>query len=212
MTKPISRGSSDSRAVALTFDDGPVPGQTEEILKILEQAGVNVTFFPLGCHMDEYPELVHAIEAAGHELGNHTYTHPKLNNPDGTPCLSRKAIEDEILKAQDVFRRLVGPTPSIYRSPYFNFNPHVDAITSEQGLAVVGNSNFPGDWKDDARPEFLIAEALKAEAGDILLFHDRSTAMTEALPTILAGLRKKGLACGTVSQLLFSKQTMQKES
>ena len=74
----ISSGSSSKHAVAITFDDGPSPRYTPQILALLKQYHARATFFVLGCKVEKYPAVIKAALAAGHELGNHTYSHPRL--------------------------------------------------------------------------------------------------------------------------------------
>src|SRR5260370_8637776 len=109
--RSVWRGPRDRRALALTFDDGPGEG-TPDILEILAEHGVPATFFQCGANVDRLPEIARAVAARGHEIGNHSYSHPYLF------LRSPGAIEDEVRRAQETIERHTGVTPKWFRAPY----------------------------------------------------------------------------------------------
>ncbi|NBC10143.1 MAG: polysaccharide deacetylase family protein [Planctomycetes bacterium] len=188
---------NDRNAIVLTFDDGPVPGQTPRILEILQAKQARATFYVLGELAEAHPDLVRDIRDAGHEVGNHTQTHPHFRDAD--PQL----IDREMRQAQDVLTRILASHPSTFRPPYFDYNEHVARTATDLGLPVIGNSIFPGDWVENATPDELRETASSdTKAGDILLFHDRSAAMVEGLPLILDDLIERGLSFATAADLV----------
>jgi len=190
------------RAVVLTFDDGPVPGHTTRILDILAEADAVATFYPLGVEARRHPELIRAIAEAGHEVGNHTDTHPHFN--DAPP----EVIEREMTDAQATLTRLLGQAPTTFRAPYFECTDVAAQVAARLGTAVIGNSVYPGDWKPEATADELFHAAThRTGSGDILLFHDRSAAMLDALPRILAELRRMGLTFATAADLVTRRRT-----
>jgi peptidoglycan/xylan/chitin deacetylase (PgdA/CDA1 family) len=108
----LVRGPRERRRVALTFDDGPAPPFTGQILDVLRDYRVPATFFVCGQNAERHPELVRRIHAEGHTLGNHTYSHPFLY------IQSRQRIAEEIDRTQEVIGRLTGYRPRLFRPPY----------------------------------------------------------------------------------------------
>lgn len=180
---------------ALTFDDGPSP-DTARILDILKEKKVKATFFLCGAAVERYPELARRIVAEGHELGNHTYSHPYLH------LKSRAAIAAEIDRAQDVIERVTGVRPAYFRPPHgvrwFTLWP----VLRERGMTLALWNSFP---TEGASPAGEIVERAMARLvpGSIILLHDGREAKpagqdlrpatVEALPRIIDGARSKGL-------------------
>ena len=184
-------------AVVLTFDDGPVPEHTPRILEMLRAKQVRATFYVLGELAEAHPDLVRAIRDAGHEVGNHTQTHPHFKDAP------RAVIGREMRQAQYALTRILGSPPVTFRPPYFDYNEHVAQVAAELGLPVIGNSIFPGDWVETATPAELREKASSnTQPGDILLFHDRSAAMVETLPSILEDLIARGLSFAAAADLV----------
>lgn len=192
----LARGPREGRRVALTFDDGPAPPFTEQILDVLRDYRVPATFFVCGQNAERHPELLRRIHAQGHTLGNHMYSHPLLY------IQSRRRIAEEIDRTQEVIRRLTGCQPQLFRPPYgvrwFGLYP----VLRERGMHLVQWSDTGYDWKNDA--EAIVRAALqRLRPGSIILLHDGFNSHTpdsrisrsntvEALPAILDGGLKAG--------------------
>ena len=190
----LVRGAAD-REVALTFDDGPSVPFTGQVLDILRRDRVHATFFLCGANAERYPELVRRILSEGHEIGNHTYSHPWLY------LTSRERIAGEIDRTQDAIERITGRRPRLFRPPFgvrwFSLWP----ILRERGLTMVLWSDRGYDGDRDARG---IAKATldQLSPGAIILLHDGfetrapaevdRSATVRALPAIIAGARKAG--------------------
>lgn len=177
-------------SVALTIDDGPHPRYTPMMLDVLAEFDVPATFNMIGTQVVEQPKLVQRIVADGHQVADHTVTHP-LN----MPALSAAKINEEIATAHDQIAQTCGRAPKLFRAPGGNWSQQVLDTAAQHGLISVDWQVDPRDWE---RPgSGSIAETLlKAQAGDVLLCHDgggdRSQTI-EALRTVLPALKQRGL-------------------
>lgn len=191
----VTRGPSDSKRIALTFDDGPNE-RTAEMLEMLAKLNVPATFFVVGFRAECQPELIKAMVDAGHEVQNHSYTHPNLT------ALTPDQVELELSKANAVVRAITGKPALYFRPP----GGHADQAT-KQGAARQGFtgvfwtvmcSQFEGS-NYDALASHVINNA---SPGGIILMHNGEPATTSALPRIVGELRKQGYEFVTISQLL----------
>ena len=182
-------------AVALTFDDGPYPSTTPALLAALE--GVRATFFLWGEHAAAHPALVREIAAAGHVIGNHTWTHPYLTG------LSPDAREQEVRRTQDLLVSLTGVRPVLFRPPYGDTDDAVRATVSSvsHGLTEVLWTVDTRDWAGASADE-IVAAAARAEPGGVVLMHEGRPATVEAVPRILADLAARGLRPGPVPDVM----------
>jgi len=163
----FSRGSKRSKIVALSFDDGPHPETTPRLLTILETHKVKAAFFVTGSKAEKYPEIIRAIHAKGHLIGNHSYSHSWRNN-----LLSPRSLHTEIASCQNILAGITGEKPAWYRPPVGLTNPRLLPVLRSLGLRVYGWSIRTGDgvsvnWQ---RVEKRILK--KVRGGDIILFHD----------------------------------------
>lgn len=199
-----SHGPRAAPRVALSFDDGPHPDFTPRIAEALKAADARATFFSIGAFVEQHPDVARALVAAGHELGNHTFSHDTFRH-----LFSAPALTEDLRRCQTVLSAL-GPAPRWYRPAVGIRNPPVHAAAKAVGLEVVTWSGAArdGSWAlDEARARKL---ADGAQAGDILVLHDgvRGTeaplreATVKWLPVLLARLRDRGLAPVTVSALM----------
>lgn len=199
----VNRLPAGSDAVSITFDDGPNPDATPRILDTLREEGVRATFFVLGRHADQWPDLVRRMADEGHQLGNHGYWHRKLHRR--TPAY----VRDDLRRGTAAIERASGGVrPRVFRAPHGFRNPWVTPIASSLGQRTIGWSL--GVW-DSARPgaEEIARRALAGlHAGSILLLHDGDgydpqgdrLQTAAALPVILRGLRERGLHFTTLPE------------
>jgi peptidoglycan/xylan/chitin deacetylase (PgdA/CDA1 family) len=187
----------DGPYIAMTFDDGPSPETTPRLLDILKQRNIKATFFMIGQNAERNPAIVKRILAEGHEIGNHSWTHPQLSK------LADDRVTEEINKTQNAIKDASGYTPVLMRPPY-------GAITARQkewiekqfGLSVIIWSVDPFDWK---RPGASVIEQRilsGARPGAIVLSHDIHKQTVDAMPATLDALAAKGFKFVTVSQLI----------
>jgi peptidoglycan/xylan/chitin deacetylase (PgdA/CDA1 family) len=176
--------------VALTFDDGPSPETTPALLAAL--GGTRATFFLWGEHAAAHPDLVRAIAAAGHAIGNHTWTHPQL-----TTLADDAARDQEVRRTQDLLTRLTGIRPDLFRPPYGDTDASVVRTLAAHDLTEVLWSVDTRDWAGCTADE-IVAAAGEVQPGGVVLMHEGRPATVEAVPRILAALTARGLRPGPV--------------
>lgn len=178
--------------MALTFDDGPNPEITPRILDILDQHNAKATFFLIGLHVPDNAAIVQRMHQAGHEIGNHTWSHRDLST------LTPQEVEDDIAAAQNAIVAAGAPAPHLFRPPY----GAVDSmVRSHVAMSVVSWNIDPEDWKAK-KPEQIIDHVLShAKPGAIVDLHDIYANTADALDPILTNLEPY-YHLVTVSQLL----------
>ncbi|WP_202903325.1 polysaccharide deacetylase family protein [Gorillibacterium massiliense] len=196
----IDRVQTHQKAVAITFDDGPNPIYTPQILEIFREAGGKATFFIQGSNLEKYPDVAAAIHEQGHELGNHTYSHPAMTE------VSEEQRIEELQKTEELIFQTTGGKPAVFRPPYFNCNDDVARLCGRYGYAMIGAVN--GDARDWEMPgtDFILEKTLPRLAeGSVLIFHDgyddRSQTV-EAIRQLVPRLTAEGYRLVTVSELL----------
>ncbi|PKN28210.1 MAG: polysaccharide deacetylase family protein [Deltaproteobacteria bacterium HGW-Deltaproteobacteria-21] len=206
----ISRGVSGQKAVALTFDDGPDPLSTPELLSLLLKHGAQATFFVTGKRALAYPEVMNDILRQGHAVGNHTYSHDCL-----FALRSTKRLSGEIESTQDILTKF-GIKTLAFRPPVGITNPRLRKVLRQRNAVVIGFSCRPLDW-GNRRIRNLSTKILKrVRPDDIVLLHDIRPKEAHLLPlwlkeieTILSGLEAKGIAILPLSDLI-GRQIMMK--
>ncbi len=185
------------KVVALTFEDGPVIPNTLRLLDVLKTEGVTATFFPTGANAEKNPELIRRMIADGHEVANHTWTHPMMSRiPDAK-------FREEIQRAQQLLGTLTGKAPVLWRPPYGAITEQqIDFVHREYGLTTILWSVDPEDWKDRDAAKTTARILKGAHPGGILLLHDIHRSSIDAVPGILKGLREAGYSFDTVSRLI----------
>lgn len=162
----ISRGPPEKGAVALTFDDGPNPASTPQLLALLSKFDATATFYVNGCRADQSPGLIHQMLAQGHTIGNHSYSHDNF-----IMLKSSAALKEEIVKTQRVLERL-GVVPHTFRPPVGVTNPKLGNILEELGMYAVNFSRRAGD-RGNRQVSKLSRKILKRlRPGDIIMLHD----------------------------------------
>ncbi|MDE5879715.1 MAG: polysaccharide deacetylase family protein [Desulfovibrio sp.] len=174
---------------ALTFDDGP-SRHTGHLLDMLRDYGIPATFFLLGSNAERNPAMVRRIVAEGHEVGNHSWSHPNLRTLPAEQ-------QDEEIRATDATLRSLGGDPAYLRPPYGNFDAHTLAVAQDLGLEVILWSLDSHDWKqlpaDYAK--LRSTRGTQYDNGDlhgIFLFHDTHKSTVDDLPRIIANLLAGG--------------------
>ncbi len=185
-----------AKCVALTFDAGPGP-HTPRLLDILKEKKVHATFFLLGKnHVVPHPDLVRREAAEGHEIGNHTWTHERLDR------LPTEQIRDELSRPQDAIKDITGKAPTLMRPPQGRTNGKVQSVARSLGLAeVLWNATASDYATTDTR---LIGDRILGQAtrDGIILLHDIYDGTVPAVPRIIDELRSRGYTFVTVPQLL----------
>ncbi len=185
------------KVVAITFDDGPSPKLTPQLLDMLKARKVKATFFVVGQNAAAYPEIVKRIVDEGHEIGNHSWNHPQLTR------LSRAAVDAQMSKTNAAIKAAAGFDPVVMRPPYGATNAALNKhYAVAYGMKVILWSVDPLDWKfrNSARVEQSIVS--QTGPGGIILAHDIHPSTVAAMPATIDALLAKGYQFATVSELL----------
>ena len=186
------------RLIALTFDDGPYPIFTPLLLDTLHKYNVPATFFLIGRDAEQWPEITRRIEAEGNEIGNHTYSHPNLDQE--TPA----EVRDEVLHGRDVLWS-IAHDPSVkflMRPPHGRYTMTTLRTVQGIGYHVVLWTDDSGDWRTLTSQSIASDMLRHASAPDIVLLHSGKLATIEALPTVIERFRQAGFRFVTVGEML----------
>ncbi len=198
-TLPNSRSAAEGtgQVVAITFDDGPHPEGTPQVLEVLAEHGATATFFLVGEQVVKRPELAQRIVQEGHAVALHGYRHI------AHPSRSRKQMLEDFDRGTAAIEDATGVTPRLHRPPYGVYSPASLRIARERGLQPLLWASWGRDWRKLATPEDITARVVShLRAGDVILLHDadfysavRSHRRTAAaLPMILRMLQSAELA------------------
>ena len=181
----------------MTFDDGPHPKLTPKLLDLLKERGVKATFFVIGKNVAEFPDIAKRIVDEGHEIANHSWSHPQLTK------LSPTAFATEIAQTNDAIEKATGVRPVVMRPPYGAINSTLTKrLNEEYGLSVIIWSVDPLDWKI-RKSDHVSSHIIKnAAPGAIILAHDIHASTVDAMPATLDALQSKGYKFATVSELI----------
>ena len=192
---PAPAPTTGNKVIALTFDDGPGP-YTAHLLDILDQYGAKATFFLIGSKVSGQASIVRSIQARGHQLGNHSWSHPEL------PKLPVDQIASEIDRTNEAIRQATGITPSILRPPYGAVNGVVLEQLRLRGMSSILWSVDTRDWADRNSQIVCSRAVAGARPGAIILMHDIHQTSVGAVPCILSALKQQGYSFVTVQGLL----------
>jgi len=209
-------GSSPNK-IAITFDDGPDPEWTPKILDVLKEKNAPATFFLIGVEAEKYPGVTRRIYNEGHEIGNHTFTHPDISN------ISKRYFEVELNLTERLFEGKLGVKPVLFRPPY-SIDQEPDTadqvrpleLAQDLGYITIGDKIDPNDWRDNPRRDAadIVKDVLdnlppcqpgNLACGNIILLHDGGGDRREtvkALPQIIDGIRARGYQVVPVSSLM----------
>lgn len=186
--------NKDSKKIALTFDDGPHPYYTLQLLKGLKERNVRATFFITGKNAEAYPEIVREIYEGEHLIGNHTYNHTQLSSRN------REKFKEEIIKTNEVIKEITGEDTIYIRPPYGSWSKEFEA---ELNMFPVLWSIDPLDWCSSNVSCIVNTVCTKADENDIILMHDQYKTTVTAALEIVDRLQKEGYEFVTVDELLF---------
>ena len=199
--------NADGLYIALTFDDGPGKTTTPRLLDLLAKRGVKVTFFVLGENVQENPDLLKREVAQGHEIGNHSWSHPNLAR------MPEDAVRSQLQRTQDLVFQITGIKPKTMRPPYGSFTEHQRKWANEQfGYKVILWEVDPLDWKKPGSS--VVAQRILSETrpGYIILSHDIHAQTIDAMAETIDGLLAKGFKFVTVSELIARDRPVTKPS
>ncbi|MCK8823493.1 polysaccharide deacetylase family protein [Fuchsiella alkaliacetigena] len=194
---PIYKVDTEEQKLAITLDGMWGAEHTPHLLEIFAEHEVTITFFFGGNWLEDYPEMAKKIAAEGHEIGNHTYSHPHLNS------LSRDEIAEELEYNQELIEDLVGEQPKLFRPPFGEYSNKVIEVAEDLGFQTIQWSIDSLDWKEPG-VDFIVERLLeKSEAGDIILMHNNAPHTPEALERVIPKLQERGYELVKLSELTY---------
>ena len=193
---PVYRVESDKKQVAISFDAAWGNEQTSTLLDILDQYGVKSTFFLVGDWVENYPDDVKEIFSRGHDVGNHSATHPHMAQ------LSKEEQLKEIDSCNEAVKALTDHVPTLFRAPYGEYDNNLVSGLKERDMYCVQWNIDSLDWKDPSPDEMVNRIKEKLCPGSVILMHNGATNTPEALPKIIEMIQGEGYIIVPISQLI----------
>lgn len=187
----------DEKIISISFDAAWGNEDTGTLIEILNKYNVKTTFFVVGGWVDKFPESVKQLSDAGHEIMNHSNTHPHMTQ------ISIEKMKEEVQKCDEKIQKITGVKPTLFRAPYGDYNNDVVQAMRETGHFTIQWDVDSLDWKDLTASEICDRVLKKVKPGSIVLFHNAALHTPEALPTILKTLQKDGYKIVPVSELIL---------
>ncbi len=195
---PIYCVETDKKQVAISFDAAWGNDDTETLINILKEYDVPATFFVVGAWVDKYPESVKQLSDAGHQIQNHSNTHPHM------PQLSKAQMKDEIESCNKKIETITGKCPTLLRPPYGDYDNALIETMTELNMYTIQWDVDSLDWKDNATPENICNRVTsKVKNGSIVLFHNDADHTPAALPNILKCLKDEGYEFVFINDLIL---------
>ncbi|MGD0622990.1 MAG: polysaccharide deacetylase family protein [Thermacetogeniaceae bacterium] len=194
---PIYSVDTREKKVAISFDAAWGADATPKLLEILKQHNVKTTFFLTGIWVKKYPQMVQAIAAAGHEIGNHSLTHPHFAS------LPESEIKQELAENDALIFKLTNKHTRLFRPPFGEYNNLILQTARGMGYEVIQWSVDSLDWQDIGKEAITDRVLKNIQPGAIVLFHNNAQYTPEALPVILDTLQQQGYQIVPVSDLLL---------
>lgn len=191
----INRGSAAHNTIALTFDDGPHPEVTPRLLDELKRHGAHATFFMIGRQIEKHPDIARRVLAEGHDIGNHTYTHPKL------PELTNDAADEEIRRTEEIMASVLSHRTKWFRPPFGSLRADQRALVEKRGMQSILGDVSTGDWAIPPE-EQILSKFAEATAGSIIICHDFSAPTANCLGQALESFLHRNLTPVTLSNHL----------
>ncbi|HBI64050.1 MAG TPA: deacetylase [Clostridiales bacterium] len=194
---PIYSVERKEKVCALTFDAAWGNEDTEQLIEILGAEDIRATFFVVGEWVEKYPESVKQLSDAGHEVMNHSSTHPHMTQ------LSPAGMIEEVQGCNDKIEKITGNRPMLFRPPFGDYNDTVVSTLRGEHMYCIQWDVDSLDWKDPAPSEIVRRVVQNARNGSIILFHNAAKNTPAALPDVIAGLKQKGFTFVPVSELIY---------
>ena len=194
---PIYCVETEEKKIAVTFDAAWSAEDTDEIIEILKKHNAKATFFAVGDWVEKNPEAVKKLYNAGHEIGNHSDTHPSFSQ------INREEIKSEILNCNKKIEKITGVEPKLVRAPSGDYDNKSIEVTESLDMKMIQWDVDSLDWKKLSVDEMYGRVVSKTQKGSILLFHNGVENTPEALDKILEKLEKDGYKFVTVSELIY---------
>ena len=194
---PVYSVGRDDNAISITFDCAWGVEHTDAILEALGEANVTATFFCVQFWAEEHPDYLKKISEAGHEIGTHSATHPKMSE------LSEEAVKTELTTSARAITEVTGKPVTLFRPPFGDYNNTVISASLTLGMMPIQWDVDSLDWKDLSAKEIAERVTSKVQSGSIILCHNNGLNTAEALPVILDTLRARGYTFVPVGELIY---------
>lgn len=184
--KALCRGEKNEKVLSLTFDDGPHPVHTFEVLEILKEYGAPATFFCIGREAEKYPEVVQRIGSEGHVIGNHSYTHSGF-----FPLYTCKKMEKDLRRSREIVERISGRPVTLFRPPFGVTNPTVGKAVKKAGYRTIGWNIRSFDTRKETQDRIFRRIVRQVKPGSVILLHDRLPGCAPLLKRLLDYLKEQ---------------------
>lgn len=200
---PVYSVERSDMKIAITVDAAWEDDKTQFILDTFEEYGVKATFFLCGYWTEKYPDDVKLIAEAGHEIGNHSATHPHMNS------ISKEQMKKETVDYDDKIEKLTGQRCKLFRAPFGEYNDTVITTMRSLGYEVIQWDIDTIDWKEERSAQTILDTVIpKLHPGCIILCHNNGYKIKEYLPTLIKTAQELGYEFVTVSELLLDGETI----
>jgi len=194
---PIYAVACEEKKVALTFDAAWGADKTKGILDILDTYGYKATFFLVGFWIDKYPDMTKEIHQRGHLVGNHSNNHLKMSK------LSKDEIAKELTSTGEKIKELIGSSPAYFRPPFGDYSNSLIITAESLGIYTIQWDVDSLDWMNRTTAQITERVLARTKEGSIILFHNNSDHILEALPTVILGLQNKGYSFVRIDELIY---------
>ena len=196
---PIYSVGRDDKYCSVSFDAAWGNEDTETLIKILNDYNVKATFFVVGSWVDKYPESVKQLSDAGHEVMNHSNTHPHMTQ------IGKEKMLEEVTLCDNKIEKITGKKPTLFRPPYGDYNNEVVGTMRDSGHYTIQWDVDSLDWKDLSAQAIYERVTSQVTSGSIILFHNAAKHTPEALPMILKYLKDNNYNVVPISKLIYKK-------
>lgn len=194
---PIYNVQKDEKVISLSFDAAWGNEDTQQLIDILGKEDIKATFFVVGEWVDKYPESVKALHEAGHEIQNHSNTHPHM------PQLSVEQIIAETNACNDKIEAITSVRPTLLRPPFGDYDDKLVSTLRSIGMYTIQWDVDSLDWKNPSPSEIISRVVKKAQPGSLVLFHNAAKNTPAALPGVIAGLKAEGYSFIPISDMIY---------
>ncbi|CAK7083668.1 polysaccharide deacetylase family sporulation protein PdaB [Tissierella sp. P1] len=199
---PIYSVETPEKKIAISFDAAWGNEYTNDILDTLDKYKVKSTFFLVGFWADKYPEDVKEIAKRGHDVGNHSTTHPNM------PQLSPEKMAEELNTTGQKIEELIGKKPTLFRPPFGDYNDNLIRTCRENGYYVIQWDVDSLDWKELGVQPVVDRVTRNVRNGSIVLFHNNAKYIKEYLPLVIERLQESGYEIVPISELIYKENFM----
>lgn len=194
---PVYYVDTAEKKIAITFDAAWGADKTKQIVDILKEKNIKATFFLVGFWVKDYPEMVKVIDDAGMEIGTHSNTHPKMSG------LSEAQIREELETSISLIKKITKKDVKVFRPPFGDYNDRLISVCEQMGIQAIQWDVDSLDWKGLSAGEILNRVGKGVRNGSIILCHNNSDHIVDALPTLIDTLVERGFVFTTVGDLLI---------